>query len=202
MQSKQVILIGGFHEVIEQILPLDLELIGIIDNNKTGEYYGIPVLGGDKEAHTILKRFPGSELIITPDKGNIRRMLFEEYSRFNNNFFTLVSKYSMISRFANIGDGCIISQNTHLSAGVEIGKFCKINVGANIMHDCRVGDFSTIAPNAVVLGNVEIGTNCYIGANSTILPNVKIGDNVTVGAGAVVTGEVKDNKIVKGIPAK
>lgn len=202
MRIEQVILIGGFHEVIEQILVLDLELRGIIDNNKTGEYYGIPVLGGDKDAHTILQRFPDSKLIITPDNGNTRRILFEEYSGFNNNFFTMVSKYSMISRFADIGNGCIISQNAHISAGVKIGKFCKINVGANIMHDCIIGDFSTIAPNAVVLGNVGIGANCYIGANSTILPNVKIGDNVTVGAGAVVTGEVKDNKIVKGIPAK
>lgn len=202
MQSKQVILIGGFHEVIEQILALELKLVGIIDNNKTGEYYGIPVLGGDKEAHAILERFPDSELIITPDKGNIRKMLFEEYSRFNNNFFKLVSKYSMISRFADIGNGCIISQNVHISAGVKIGKFCKVNVGANIMHDCAIGDFSTIAPNTVVLGNVEIGKNCYLGANSTILPNVEIGDNVTVGAGAVVTKNVENNKIIKGIPAR
>lgn len=202
MQSKQVILIGGFHEVIEQILALDLELMAIIDNKKTGEYYGIPVLGGDKEAQTILERFPNSELIITPDSGNIRRMLFEEYSRFANNFFTLISKYSMISRFAEIGNGCIISQNAHISAGVKIKNFCKVNVGANIMHDCVIEEFSTIAPNAVILGNVEIGKNCYIGANCTILPNVKIGNNVTVGAGAVVTKNVEKNKIVKGIPAK
>ncbi|WP_300440109.1 acetyltransferase [Christiangramia sp.] len=202
MQSKQVILIGGFHEVIEQIFALDLKLMGIIDNNKTGEYYGIRVLGSDKQAQSILESYLDSKLIITPDKGITRKKLFKEYSRFNNNFFTLVSKYSMISRFSDIGNGCIISQSTHISAGVEIGKFCKINVGANIMHDSKIGDYSTIAPNAVVLGNVEIGTNCYIGANSTIMPNVKIGDNVTVGAGAVVTKNVENNKIVKGIPAK
>ena len=90
MQSKQVILIGGFHEIIEQVAALDMELMGIIDNNKKGEYYGIPFLGGDKEANTILERFPESELIITPDKGHVRKMLFEEYSRFNNKFFTLI----------------------------------------------------------------------------------------------------------------
>lgn len=202
MQFKQVILIGAFHEIIEQIAALDLELKGIIDNNKSGEYYGFPILGRDEEARNILKRFPNCELIVTPDKGHLRKLLFEEYSNFNHTFFTLISKYSMISKFSDIENGCIISQNVHISAGVQIGKFCKINVGANIMHDCKIGDYSTVAPNAVVLGNVEIGANCYIGANSTILPNVKIGDNVLVGAGAVVTREIKNNKIVKGIPAK
>lgn len=202
MRSKQVILIGGFHEIIEQVTALDLELNGIIDNNKKGEYYGVTVYGGDKEADTILQRFPESELIITPDNGNVRKMLFEKYSRFNNNFFTLISKYSMISRFSEIGNGCIISQNVHISAGVQIKNFCKVNVGANVMHDCVIEEFSTIAPNAVILGNVEIGKNCYLGANCTILPNVKIGDNVTVGAGAVVTKDVMNMQIVKGIPAK
>ncbi|WP_286761130.1 acetyltransferase [Salegentibacter sp. UBA1130] len=202
MQSKAVILIGGFHEIIEQVQSIGLELTGIIDNNKKGEYYGIPVYGGDREAEAILERFPESKLIITPDSGSIRKILFEKYSCFNNNFFTLISKYSIISKFSEIEDGCIISQNVHVSSGVKIGRFCKLNVGANIMHDCRIGDFSTIAPNAVILGNVEIGSNCYIGANSTILPNVKIGDDVTVGAGAVVTKDVMNMKIVKGIPAK
>ena len=49
---------------------------------------------------------------------------------------------------------------------------------------------------------VSIGDNCFIGARVTILPGVKIGNNVIVGAGSVVKGEIPDNSVIFGNPAK
>jgi acetyltransferase-like isoleucine patch superfamily enzyme len=43
---------------------------------------------------------------------------------------------------------------------------------------------------------------CYIGANSTILPEREVGEETIVGAGAVVTKDVRQNKMVVGIPAR
>jgi acetyltransferase-like isoleucine patch superfamily enzyme len=53
-----------------------------------------------------------------------------------------------------------------------------------------------------VLMPVSIGDNCFIGARVTILPGVKIGNNVIVGAGSVVKGEIPDNSVIFGNPAK
>ena len=52
------------------------------------------------------------------------------------------------------------------------------------------------------LRDIYIGTNCFIGNRAIIMPGTKIGNNVIVGAGAVVRGEIPDNSIVIGNPAK
>lgn len=202
MCHNSVIIVGGFHEVIEQVELLDLNLIGIIDNDKKGEYYKYKILGSDQDAKSILELNKEYSIIITPDNGRLREKLFNYYSQFNNTFFTLISKHALVSSYAKIGIGSIICQNTHISSETIIGNFCKINVGANIMHNCTIGDYTTVAPNAVILGNVKIGNGSYIGANATILPNIKIGDNVIVGAGAVVTKNIENDITVMGVPAK
>ena len=49
---------------------------------------------------------------------------------------------------------------------------------------------------------INIGSNCFIGARAVLLPGTSIGDNVIVGTGAVVKGNIPNNSIVVGNPAK
>ena len=49
---------------------------------------------------------------------------------------------------------------------------------------------------------VLIKSNCFIGMNTIVLEGVTIGENVIVGAGSVVSGNVPDNVVVAGNPAK
>lgn len=49
---------------------------------------------------------------------------------------------------------------------------------------------------------VTIGKNVWICTNATICPGVTIGENSVVAAGAVVTGDVPENVIVGGNPAR
>ena len=52
------------------------------------------------------------------------------------------------------------------------------------------------------IGCVELLDNVYIAANVTILPDVQIGPNCIVTAGSVVTGDIPENSIASGNPAK
>lgn len=49
---------------------------------------------------------------------------------------------------------------------------------------------------------VKIGDRVFVGANSTILMNTTIGNDVIIGAGSLVTGNIPDDSIVAGVPAK
>lgn len=51
-------------------------------------------------------------------------------------------------------------------------------------------------------GPVEIGENTFVGSNVTILKNTKIGKNCIIGAGSLVIGEIPDNSVACGVPAK
>ncbi|MBR2840598.1 MAG: acyltransferase [Bacilli bacterium] len=87
---------------------------------------------------------------------------------------------------------------------IEIGEKCKITKGVNILaHDYS---YSVLRPVYHDIpkkaGKTVIGNNVFIGINSIILLNAKIGNNVIIGAGSVVSGEIPDNEVWGGNPAR
>ena len=52
------------------------------------------------------------------------------------------------------------------------------------------------------LKEVKIGENCFIGARSVILPGTVIEDNVIIGAASVVKGNLSNNTVWAGNPAR
>lgn len=188
--NKNILLVGGFIEIIELCEENNISIAGIIDNLKGDEYKSIPIIGSEENILEWLEKFQQFEIIITPDSPGVRKELAMFYESYGFKFTNIVSKDARISKSARIGKGAVVQAGVNISSESEIGNFVKVNNNANIMHNVKVGNYSTIAPNAILLGHVKIGESCYIGANATILPHVKICDNVTIGAGAVVTKNI------------
>lgn len=200
--DNEIILVGGFHEMIELCEKAGFIIQGIIDGNLKDSYYGYPVIGSDDDAESLFPEYGKYKIVLSPDSPKVRAKLEQLYSAIGYDYATVISPNATISKFATIGKGTVVQDFVNVSAGTKIGSFVKLNTYCNVMHDNIVGDFSTIAPNAVSLGRITIGESSYIGANSTILPGLSIGNKVIVGAGSVVTKSVINNVIVKGVPAK
>ncbi len=87
---------------------------------------------------------------------------------------------------------------------VEIGNGVSISSGVKILAH----DFSYSVLNAVYgimpqnCSVTSIGDNVFIGMDSIILMGTKIGNNVIIGAGAVVCGNIPDNTVWAGNPAR
>ena len=77
--------------------------------------------------------------------------------------------------------------------GIHIGAYTIVTPGARIFtHDfVKARHLDT-----------RIGSRCFVGANAIILAGVTIGNGCVIGAGAVVTGDVPDNSMVAGNPAR
>lgn len=200
--DKDVILVGGFHEVIELCEKAGFNIVGIIDGQLQESYFGYPVIGSDADAEALFPKYGKCKLVITPDSPRIREKLVNHYEPIGYDFATIISPSATISKFSSVGKGAIIQDGVNVSACTTIGNYVKLNTNANVMHDNTISDYVTIAPNAVNLGRITVGRSSYIGANATVLPEVMIGNHATVGAGAVVIKNVPDNTIVKGVPAK
>lgn len=196
----KVILIGYFGEVAELCNLCGFEIVGVVDKVKPK---GIDCfLGTDEQFADSYEKYVDIPLVITPDCPDIRNKLYERYKKLGFKMRTLISPYAVVSKTANIAEGCIIQSFCNISAECEIGVCVRLNTGANVMHNVFVGDFSTVAPAAVLLGYTSIGSKVYVGANSTILPRLSIGEGAIVGAGAVVTKNVLKDMTVVGVPAK
>ena len=201
--DKNVILVGGFSEIIELCEDCNLNIVGVIDQpDWESAVHSYPLLGQDKDALSLYKKYSNCKIVISPDSPVHRQKLYIHYQQYGFEFATIISPYARISRSAKIGEGCVIQSGVNVSSNCVLGKFIKINTNANIMHDNIIGNFTTIAPNAVLLGKVNTGERSYIGANSTVLSNINIGNDSTIGASAVVTRDVEQGITVRGIPAK
>jgi acetyltransferase-like isoleucine patch superfamily enzyme len=104
-----------------------------------------------------------------------------------------------------MGKDCLIFTN-HFSTEpylIEIGDHVVISEGTQfITHDGSVWVFRDSNPDLDVFGRIMVGSNTFFGINCIILPNTTIGNNCIIGAGSVVRGNIPDNSVVMGNPAK
>ena len=132
-------------------------------------------------------------------------------------FKLTIGRKSSVSSFAKIkaSEGNVrIGERTDIGVGAFIGGY---KTGIEIGDDCL------ISPNVSIVGvnyryeeldrtfreqgveskgPIQIGTNVWIGVGSVILDNTRIGDGTIIAPNSVVSGEIPENAIVQGNPAK
>jgi sugar O-acyltransferase (sialic acid O-acetyltransferase NeuD family) len=116
-------------------------------------------------------------------------------------FLSLVHPGAEVSRFARLGEGCVVYGGAGVGPNVTLGDFVFLNAYASVGHDTFIGTASTIGPQNCVGGWTRIGHGVFTGSNATILPRVVLEDYCYVGAGSVVLRRVKARTKVFGNPA-
>jgi acetyltransferase-like isoleucine patch superfamily enzyme len=97
--------------------------------------------------------------------------------------------------------------NLKLGYMTDIGAFTYINAGCGVTIEdlvqigshCSIYSISTIDQKE---GRIILRKNCRIGSHSVIMPGVTIGENAVIGAFSFVNGNIPDNVVALGIPAK
>jgi acetyltransferase-like isoleucine patch superfamily enzyme len=86
---------------------------------------------------------------------------------------------------------------------IKIGDHVVISDATRfITHDGGVWVLGDKHPEIDNYGKITIGDNVFIGMNSIILPNTTIGNNCVIGAGSVLRGNIPDDSVVMGNPAR
>jgi len=99
-----------------------------------------------------------------------------------------------------LGQECTISAFKHVS----IGRECVI-ADRVMMIDFDHGVVEVERPireQGIYKREVRVGHNVWIGYGACILRGVTIGNNAIIGANAVVTGDVPENAVMGGVPAR
>lgn len=164
------------------------------DKPKTDSIFGIPVRANS------LKYYDANDAIISIGNNSIRKSVSEKYP--NLKFVKAIHFSSIISTFADVGEGTVVMANVTVNPDAKIGKHCILNTGCVVEHDCIIEDFVHISPNAALAGNVTVGEGSQIGIGASIIQGVKVGKWSIVGAGSVIISDIPDYSVVVGNPGK
>ena len=156
-----------------------------------------------------------------------RRKVFRVYTSNKKAKVNIVGKITLINPNVRVGknvtfypdvmlfgDGLIeIGDNVDIGNGTLIyaSKDGGIKIGSNTMiaaqsyiidcdHGIKANMLMRGQPNTVK--SIEIGEDVWVAAGVKILKGSKIGNGAVIGAASVVRGEIPDNAIAVGMPAK
>ena len=182
MSNKIVFIGGGGHSLVcYDILcqNKDLSLIGFIDikQDVVLKKVGCKYLGNDRVIKSLIKK----NYFFFNAIGQIKKIINS-----NGQFITLISKNSIISPMAKLGQGTILMNGCIVNAKSVIEENCIINTNAVIEHEVKIEPHVHIAPNATILGNVTIKSGSFIGAGAIIREGLTIQNNSVVPAGEKV----------------
>lgn len=205
---NNIIIVGasGFgRELVQWIEDINKEkpswnILGFIDDNPKaldGSPCDYTIIGSIKEWIPKDNEYFACALAFPDVKSKVVTMLKNRGAR----FATLIHPTALINKYAEIGEGVIVTPRSNINANAKVGNFVSI-LGSGIGHDASIGDWSTLSGRCSINGHVTIGEKVYVACGVSIAPSKKIGDGATVGIGSVVISNVKSGTTVFGNPAK
>lgn len=142
--------------------------------------------------------YPDALFLMGVSDPNLKRMFVE---RNEDRWATFIHPTATVSRYADVGYGCILAPQTIITGDAKIGDFVFMNTNSTVGHDSIVGEYSTLFPNSEICGDCDIGGDCLFGIGSYVLPKVSMPRGTKVSAGAVVRKSVVQAVTLYGDPA-
>ena len=202
MQS--LILIGnGGHcksciEIVESTNKYKIRGIIVHPNDSSKNFMNYKVLGNDNDINRCFRKNDLALICIGQIKSPEKRInIFNLLNKNKIPLTTIKSKYSIISRYSNIGYGSIVMHKVIINAASEIGQNCILNTNSLIEHDVTIGDHCHISTGVIINGGVNIGDCSFIGSGCIIKEGVKIGKRVIISAGQRVMEDIPSGSILK-----
>jgi sugar O-acyltransferase (sialic acid O-acetyltransferase NeuD family) len=157
-----------------------------------------PVVAQDAED------FPSDEtldFIVAIGDNRTRARVFDQCVALGLNPVSVIHPSATISKYAEIGLGCVVFAGAVINVGAKIGQCAIVNTGATIDHDCVIGCSVHVSPGAHLAGEVSVGDFSWIGIGASVKQCLTITNDVVVGAGACVVSDISDSGIYVGVPA-
>ncbi len=195
---------GAVLECVE--LQEQYQVIGLLDSfePKGAHKHGYVVYGGVEDAAELSESTSCRSFFIAVGDNFVRWRIASLLSSTipGIEFPIVMHPSALVSRSARIGPGTVVTAGAIVSVNAVVGQGCIINVASAVNHDCRMDEFSSISGGVQLGGGSIVGFRSSIGVGATLREKVVVGRDTVVGAGALVTGNLPDNVVAYGVPAK
>ena len=198
---------GGLGKAIEEAFRsagLGSRVAGFLDDRRTEEFCGKPVLGriADLPALSRKHRLTHGIVAVGYQYFDARRRIIRRVERTRClRWISAIHSSAVVARDVKLGQGVFLSLGCLVNAGTTIGDHAVLWSGVIIEHDNEIGENTYLCTGAKTSGYARIGPDSFIGMGAVITQS-RIGRSATVGAGSLVLGDVKDRTVVWGRPAR
>lgn len=190
--------IDGIGRINEE-QPNTWNLLGLVDEEKTGEVAGVKILG---KLEDFLKMDKSVQFFVADRDGHVRERIAKICKGAGFTGATIVDTDGRKAIGWGCGEGTYMGHKTYIAPMVKLGDFCVIERGSVIGHDTIVGDYSTFGPNASLGGDSIIGKHTTLGFRCTIINLVNTPDNCEFATGSCVIKNTPQSGYYVGVPAK
>ncbi|MDP2904975.1 MAG: acetyltransferase [Candidatus Omnitrophota bacterium] len=208
-QRANLVIIGtsGHAKVVYETFVLALakkyKLAGLITSDRISSFLDMPVLGSEKDAEKIFKKYKITHAFVAIGAGFSReRLSIELLAKNRIRAVNIIHPGAIIARNIKMGAGNFIGPGAIINPYASIGDHCLINSGAIVEHDCVIDDFATLSPGVILGGKSVIGKRSFIGLGANIIHKIRIGEDAVIGASAVVVSDIQARSVAAGCPAK
>jgi len=202
MKDLIIIGAGGYAKsVMDSVDHMNFRMVGYLDDikSKGTMHIGYPVLGSSIEC---IEHPEDYVYFIAIGNNRKRKNWFDKIKERNLSLINVIDKSALVSRAAELGEGCFIGKLAILNHGCVVGDNCVINTRALLEHGCHIDSHVNISTNASLNGDVVCQEGSFVGSGSVINGQLTIGEWALVGSGAVVVKDVPPSTTVVGVPAK
>ncbi len=208
MQNIVIIGASGHGSVVLDCIEKEakFQVVGFIDSYKPvgTEHNGYTVLGTEYDLPQLIEDYDIFGGIVAIGDNFTRNKIVDRIATIVTDFkyVTAVHPNAEVGKEVQIGAGTVLMPGVMVNANAIIGNHCILNTNSSLDHDGFMSHYSSLAPNVCVGGNLILGRGSAICLGSNVIENITIGANTVVGAGSLVVGNIGDQLLVYGSPAK
>lgn len=203
---KQIVIVGGGaggRWSADICIATGSKLAGYLDISRdAGDHInGIPVLGryAKLEDDEFLSDFQFCIAIGDPFE---RRRIADDIRARGAALATLIHPGAFVAPSAQIGSGCVINTFSYVHANAVLGELVVVENHTSVGIANVLGDGAHVTTGCMLNGYARIGARTFVGSGAVVIPNVTVGHGCVIGAGATVIGDLPDNVVAVGTPAR
>ena len=205
MQDLVIICAGEFgEEMVDNIRWINEEeprwnLLGFIDDNKTGQVAGIPVLGTVED---YLKMDKHIQYFVATLDGKVREKIMARCKAAGCTGAVIIGERTTVEENTCIGESTYVGAASTVQNGARVGEGCVMEHGNTIGADVVLGAYSTLQIFSCLCVGATVGKYSDLELRCTIDYGVKTLEGCSFATGTVM---LEDTPVVGryyGVPGK
>lgn len=195
---------GGHARSVAEVIRREgrYRIASVLDDERAGQVAGVGEVVGGREQLRGLAAAGIRAGFVAIGKNDDREAITQLVTESGLALVSPIDPAAVVAEGVTIGPGTVLMPFSLVGAGSSVGRGVILNTSATVDHDCEVGEFAHLSVGVHLGGACVVGPRSLVGIGAVLANGVRLGSRVTIGASAAVVGDVGNDVVAGGVPAR